>query len=452
MISLGTHLGTLVFEPIDPKRVTMYVCGPTVWDTPHIGNARSAVVFDVLYRLLRYEYGTENVVFAKNFTDIDDKIIAHAASLGISIPELTENTIADYKGAMNSLKVLDPTHEPRATAHIDAMSRMIERLTELCVAYVRDGHVLFSVASAGNSTRLTPPNVSRIAGARVAVGDYKDDPRDFVLWKPAKDGEPAYVGPFGLMGRPGWHIECSAMIEETFGGTIDIHGGGDDLIFPHHECEIMQSETISRQPLARYWVHNGMLLVNGQKMSKSANNFITVPDALERAPGEVLRYVLLSGHYRQPLDFTWEKVSEAKEALDRLYRALATVWEADPLSELPKWKNDVLLGSLYDDLNTPQAFAALHAYADEVFRQDADPSLLRHRLLEAGELLGLLRSTPDEWFRSGVDVTEIERLVAEREDSRKARDFAKADAVRESLRQMGIAIEDTSEGPIWQTI
>jgi cysteinyl-tRNA synthetase len=448
---LETQIGKLHFTPLDSKRVTMYVCGPTVWETPHIGNARSAVLFDVLFRLLRYEYGEDHVVFAKNFTDVDDKIIAGAHAFGIPIQELTERTIADYKAAMDALNVLDPTHEPRATMHIDAMSRMIERLVELCVAYVRDSHVLFSVESSQHQTRLLP-NVTRIPGKRIAIGDYKDDPRDFVLWKPAKEGEPAYEGPFGIMGRPGWHIECSAMIDETFGGTIDIHGGGNDLLFPHHECEIMQSETISQKPLANYWLHNGMLTVNGQKMSKSANNFITVSETLERVPGEVLRYVLLSGHYRQPLDFTWEKLDEAKEALDRLYRALATVWDADVLDYIPQWPNSVLVGALYDDINTPQAIASLHAYADDVFQEGEDPSLARYRLLEAGSLLGLLRSTPDEWFRSGIDTVEIERLLSVRETSRRSRDFAQADAIREQLRQMGVAIEDTPKGPIWQTI
>lgn len=436
------------FFPQHDDGVRMYVCGPTVYDVPHLGNARPAVVFDVLFRLLRARYGADAVVYARNYTDIDDKIITRAAERGISIDELTETTIAEYERLTLALNVLEPTIKPRATQSLDSINKMIERLVTLCVAYISEGHVLFSVSAAQNSTNLIDPNVELLQGHRVAVASYKSDPRDFVLWKPSKDGEPRYRGPFGLQGRPGWHIECSAMICEHLGETIDIHAGGNDLIFPHHMCEVLQSETMTGEPLSRYWLHNGMLTVNGRKMAKSADNFITVPQALERVPGEALRYLLLSGHYRQPLDFTWLKLAECKVALDRIYRALAEVWDAEP--RIVADENPVH-AALKDDLNTPDALAALHGLADHAFKKDRDPSTVRALLLEAGQFLGLLSLSPAEWLRGEADANEVERLIVMREASRRAKDFSQADEIRNELREMGVTVEDTAAGPIWHT-
>ena len=441
------------FEPHDKKNVSLYVCGPTVYDVPHLGNARTAVVFDVLFRILRRCYGDHRVTYARNYTDIDDKIIARANERGISIKDLTAQTVADYESAMIALNVLPPTLSPRATASIHTIDDLIEKLIDDGFAYESEGHVLFSVSafakyqllSSTKSTVLVPGNDSLQNGARIEPASYKRDPEDFVLWKPSKEGEPMYVGPNGMTGRPGWHIECSAMIETAFGGkTIDIHGGGNDLKFPHHQCEIMQTEALGTK-LANYWMHSGMLTVNGQKMSKSAGNFITVPDVLTKYPGETLRYFFLTGHYRQPLDFTWEALEASHKALDRLYRAYRCVIDETP----GKYMNDTVMSELrVSDINTSQALATLHQFATSIFKNGGGD--LRNPFIESAQLLGLFSMTPDEWFQTGnVDAEHVEEQIRIRNRARDQKDFHLADEIRNELLDRGIVLEDTPSGTTW---
>lgn len=436
--------GKREFTPVDPGRVTMYVCGPTVYDVPHIGNVRTAVAFDVLRRVLKSLYGASAVIYARNYTDIDDKIIQRANDLGVEIGELTQTTVSQYEDAMIALNVLTPTMTPHATGFVPEMLSIITHLVEAGHAYVTDGHVLFDVASSKAASLV--PNLTPQAGARVAVEDYKRDPRDFVLWKPAKDGEPFWESQFGP-GRPGWHIECSAMISARLGETIDIHGGGQDLIFPHHECEKHQSETANGAPLANFWLHSGMLTVDGQKMSKSLGNFITVPQVLERYDGEVLRYFFLSGSYRSNLDFTWEKLDEAKKSLDRLYRALL---EVNSAGEPDETIDSAVLANLCDDLNTPIALATMHKQADAVFKKEFPPAYTKRFLLSSGEFLGLLQRDPSEWFRGSDDSSEIAALVKQRNDHRAAKQWASADEIRRTLVDMGVVLEDNGAETTWK--
>jgi cysteinyl-tRNA synthetase len=442
------------FEPTDPSRVTMYVCGPTVYNLVHIGNARPVVVFDMLYRLLRAHY--ENVVYARNITDVDDKINKAALDNGESIADVARRFTDAFHHDIAGLNTLEPDIEPRATDHIAAMIAMIERLIDSGNAYAADGHVLFNVPSMSDYGRLSGRNrEDMIAGARVEVAPYKRDPSDFVLWKPSTPELPGWDSPWGR-GRPGWHLECSAMIETHLGETIDIHGGGQDLIFPHHENEIAQS-VCSHQgtDYVRYWVHNGYITVSGEKMSKSVGNFLTLRELLELAPGEVIRFALLGGHYRKPLDWSDDTVSQARASMDRLYKALqlAESIEAEA-TEVPM----EILDALNDDLNTPRALSEIHALASALnsASSDSDRALYKGKLLAAGAFLGLLRQEPTAWFRwqsdtgAGLTDARIEALIDDRRNARAARDFAEADRIRDHLLANGIVLEDGRDGTKWQ--
>lgn len=442
-----------IFTPADPNRVTMYVCGPTVYSHPHIGNARPAVVFDVLARVLRQHY--PNVVYARNLTDVDDKINAAAQSRGLSIREVSDEFTAAYHADVGALGCLSPTVEPRATEHIPQMIAMIERLIDQGFAYEAEGHVLFNVPAYKEYGGLSRRDRDEmVAGARVEVAPYKKDPADFVLWKPSEPELPGWDSPWGR-GRPGWHLECSAMIETHLGETIDIHGGGADLIFPHHENEIAQGTCAhGGKQYCRYWVHNGFVNVNREKMSKSLGNVLLVKDLLAEVPGEAIRLALLSAHYHQPLDWSDDTLSQAKQTLDRWYRAVETLDDAgDVAPQLPQ----EILDALDDDLNTPKALAAVHGLVKDANKAESaqEKQRIKALLLGAGELLGLLQSEPAEWFATessdlAVDPAEIERLIDERNAARKSRDFARADAIRDELIEKGISLEDTAEGTVWR--
>ncbi|MGD9616671.1 MAG: cysteine--tRNA ligase [Alphaproteobacteria bacterium] len=436
-----------VFEPLDPELVRLYVCGPTVYDLAHIGNARAAIVFDQLYRLLRHAYGAEHVRYVRNITDIDDKIINAARDAGEPIAELTRRTTALYHADMEALGALPPDIEPRCTEHVPQMVAMIERLIKAGHAYAAEGHVLFAVASWPGYGKLSRRSRQEmIAGARVEVAPYKKDPGDFVLWKPSAPDQPGWDSPWGR-GRPGWHIECSAMSAAHLGETFDIHGGGLDLIFPHHENELAQSEAAhGGKPFVRFWVHNGFLSVDSAKMSKSLGNFVTVHELLEQGiPGEAIRLALLSTHYRDPLDWTDEKLEQAKAALDRWYRALSLGDGSPTPASAPK-----VVEALEDDLNTPQAIARLHELAGAVFRAEdaAERLALQKELLAAGELLGLLTAHPMQWLQGASlgEAEPIEMRIADRTRARKERRFADADRIRAELAAEGIVLEDRPDG------
>jgi cysteinyl-tRNA synthetase len=420
------------FVPQDPERVTLYVCGPTVYGRAHIGNARPAVVFDTLVRLLRHTYGDDHVVYARNVTDVDDKIIAAAEAEGVDPGVITQRFEGHYLEDMRALGVRDPDIAPHATAEIPAMVAMIAELIDSGHAYEAEGHVLFSVPSDPDYGALSRRDrEGMIAGARVEVAPYKRDPADFVLWKPSANGTIGWDSPWGR-GRPGWHIECSAMIRAHLGETIDIHGGGLDLIFPHHENEIAQSRTAhGGAPLARYWVHNGFVDMGAEKMSKSLGNIITVGDLLAAGHrGETLRLALLSAHYRQPLPWTEAGNTQSKTMLDRLYRAAG---DARP-GEIEKG----VLDALRDDLNTPLALTRLMAISD--------PDSLK----ASARLLGLLEQDSDSWFQGGGDAAAIEARIAERAEAKARRDFATADRIRDELAAEGIVLEDGPGGTTWR--
>lgn len=430
------------FEPLDPKHVRMYVCGATVYDLIHIGNARPEVVYDVLARLLRRLF--PRLTYVRNITDVEDKINARAAELGEPIAALTARTIADYHADIGALGCLPPDIEPHATQHIAEMIAMIERLIAAGHAYPAEGHVLFSVKSYPEYGRLSGRSPEELlAGARVDVAPYKRDPGDFVLWKPSTGDLPGWSSPWGR-GRPGWHIECSAMSWRYLGESFDIHGGGTDLIFPHHENECAQSLcAFPTSHFARYWVHNGMLLVNGEKMAKSVGNYITLRDALGRAPGEAIRLLLMRTHYRSTLDFNDFALGEARRELDRFYRAL----ERYPLSDAIDVPASVS-AALCDDLNTPLALAEMRALADRALAGDFEAA---RGLRAAGAALGLLSADPAAWFRGGLaDTAAIDTAIAERTAARKARDFARADAIRAQLASNGIVLEDGPQGTTWR--
>ncbi|WP_193181741.1 cysteine--tRNA ligase [Nisaea sediminum] len=444
-----------VFSPIDPSNVRIYACGPTVYDYAHIGNARPVVAFDVLFRLLRLVYGPDHVTYVRNITDIDDKINARAKESGITIRELTDGTAEIYRADMAALGALPPSEEPRATEHVDGMIAMIESLIQKGHAYEAEGHVLFSVPSMPNYGGLSRRNRDElVAGARVEVAPYKRDPADFVLWKPSDAETPGWESPWGF-GRPGWHIECSAMSARYLGEEFDIHAGGLDLIFPHHENEIAQSCCAhGTEKMARTWLHNGFVTVEGEKMSKSLGNFYTVHDLLEEWQGETIRFHLLSTHYRAPLDFSKDGLKEAKAALDRFYLVLR-----DAGDDLPEAKPDAeLIAALADDLNTPLAIARLHALATEA-NKATDPNKkasLQASLKASGALMGLFGSDPEAWFKwtagseGGLGDAEIDDLVERRLAARKAKDFAEADRIRDELSAAGIVLEDGAGGTAWR--
>jgi cysteinyl-tRNA synthetase len=444
-----------LFQPIDAADVRVYVCGPTVYDYAHIGNARPVVVFDTLYRLLRWRYGADHVTYVRNITDIEDKIIAAAAERGEAIADLTQRMTAIYHADVGALNALAPDHEPRATAFIGEMVAMIQTLVDRGHAYVAEGHVLFDVPSMpdyGELARRSQDDM--IAGARVEVAPYKKYAADFVLWKPSDASQPGWPSPWGL-GRPGWHIECSAMAEAKLGATFDIHGGGIDLIFPHHENEIAQSRSAhDGAPLARVWMHNGFVQVNGEKMSKSLGNYFTVHGLLEEGyRGEAIRLALLAAHYRQPVDFTRTGLAEASGQLDRFYLALERVIdiEAEP-GEPPA----DLLAALEDDLNTPLALAHLHEAATRLNKAEraAEQIAAKASLLAGADLLGLLKQRPSEWLqggkKGGPEAGEIETLIAQRIAARKAKDFAAADRIRDELAAAGVVLEDGPKGTSWR--
>ena len=419
------------FVPQNPQRITMYVCGPTVYGRAHIGNARPAVVFDTLARLIRHQFGADSLVYARNVTDVDDKIIAAAEKEGVDASVITERYERIYLEDMGALGVQPPTIAPHATREVPAMIGMIERLIDRGNAYAADGHVLFNVPSHDDYGELSRRDRdAMLAGARVEVAPYKRDPADFVLWKPSGEGVVGWDSPWGR-GRPGWHIECSAMIETHLGETIDIHGGGLDLVFPHHENEIAQSRCAHGGiPLARYWVHNGFVDMGSEKMSKSLGNIVTVGDLLEQGNrGEVLRLALLSAHYRQPLSWTEALIAQSKTLLDRLYRSAgdAKAGEAD----------EEVLAALADDLNTPLALSRLAAIDD--------PANLR----ASARLMGLLGQPVDQWFRGEGD-ERVEGLILARAEAKARRDFAEADRIRDELKSEGVLLEDGPQGTTWR--
>ncbi|MDH3418247.1 MAG: cysteine--tRNA ligase [Gammaproteobacteria bacterium] len=448
------------FEPAESGKVTMYVCGPTVYNFAHIGNARPPVVFDVLARLLRRSY---DLTYARNVTDVDDKINAAAAKEGVAIGVLTARYLAAYQEDMATLGVLPPDVEPKVTDNLGPIIAMIEKLVASGHAYEADGHVLFAVGSFADYGRLSGRDRDElIAGARVEVAPYKRDPADFVLWKPSPEDIVGWDSPWGR-GRPGWHIECSAMAETHLGDTIDIHGGGQDLVFPHHENEVAQSTCAhAGRAYARYWIHNGLIHVDSEKMSKSIGNVLLVRDLLAEAPGEVVRLGLLTAHYRQPLDWTGDVLTEAEQKLDRMYGALREAGIEGPAADDGIEPPASVVEALEDDLNSPRALAELFSLARDANRAD-DPEerLAKARQLRAGAgLLGLLRDDPEAWFMrssasadgpgGGLSDAEIDALMAEREALRQGRKFAEADAIRDKLASQNIVIEDSAGGPRWR--
>ncbi len=441
------------FAPIDPTHVRLYACGPTVYDAAHIGNARPIIVFDLLFRLLRHLYGERHVTYARNVTDVDDKINARAAERGITIRALTDGTLADFHADLRKLGVLMPDEvnvpgerprfvEPRATDHIVEMVTLIEGLVASGHAYVAEDHVLFDVPSMPDYGALSKRPLDEMeAGARVEVAPYKRSPLDFVLWKPSKPGEPSWPSPSGIAapGRPGWHIECSAMSWKHLGQTFDIHAGGIDLIFPHHENEVAQSRCCFGTPvMANVWLHNVFLQVEGQKMSKSLGNFVTLREVLKDWPGEVVRLAMLKTHYRQPIDWTLRGLEEAARMIERWY---GLVGDVAPAPALP----DGVIEPLLDDLNTAAALSELH-------RLD-DPA----RLKAGANLLGLLTQTQSAREQgtiraAGIDIVRVEALIEARRAARAAKDWAASDRVRDELSAMGIAVKDGKDGTTWSVV
>jgi cysteinyl-tRNA synthetase len=431
-----------VFTPLDPARVRIYVCGPTVYDFAHIGNARPVIVFDVLFRLLRHLYGADKVSYVRNITDVDDKINARAAERGIPIRELTEVTYRNFQEDVAALGCLAPTVEPRATEHIEEMKALIERLIASGNAYAAEGHVLFSVPSMPDYGRLSKRSLDEmVAGARVDVAPYKRDPMDFVLWKPSKPGEPGWSSPAGIPtpGRPGWHIECSAMSWKHLGETFDIHGGGIDLVFPHHENEIAQSRCAFHAPaMANVWMHNGFLQIDDEKMSKSLGNFFTIREVLADWQGDVIRLAMLSTHYTQPINWTVKGLQDAEKALANFFDAASAEAEARPAPGV--------LEALADDLNTPKAISEMHA--------------LRHaagRKALAGTLafFGFRPDAFAQWRDArapapSLPVEEIDRRIAARLSARKARNFTEADRIRDELAAVGVVLKDSKDGTTWE--
>ena len=447
-----------VFEPIDPKRITMYACGPTVYNFVHIGNARPAVVFDTVYRVLRSLY--PNVVYARNITDIDDKIINKANELSQDINVITKKYSEAYANDMQALNTLTPDKIPHATEHIPEMIDMVQTLVDKGHAYPADsqieaekGHVLFSVPSMPNYGELSNRNIEdQEAGARVEVASYKQYAGDFVLWKPSTDSEPGWESPWGR-GRPGWHLECSAMIKKHLGDTIDIHAGGHDLIFPHHENEIAQSCCANDgKPLANFWMHNGFINIDGEKMSKSLGNFRLVNDLLKQYPGEVLRYVILSSHYRSEQNFSKELLDSAWRTLDSLYGFIRGIQGQDGVLNTTGDGYRALL----DDINTPVAISELYRLAKAVNQADGEQQVaLMQELKALADILGLLQQDPEQWFTQAradnqLSAEQIEQLITARNQAKQDKDYAKADDIRQQLLDGGVILEDSREGTKWR--
>lgn len=440
-----------VFTPVDPDHIRMYVCGPTVYNLVHIGNARPVVVFDTLFRVLQALY--PKVTYARNITDIDDKIIVAARERGIDITVLTQEFTEKFRTDMAALNNLPPSIEPQATEHVDAMLDLAQRLIEKGHAYESEGHVLFDVTSMDDYGLLSGRQLDdMLAGARVEVASYKRHPGDFVLWKPSSDDEPGWDSDYGR-GRPGWHIECSAMIHQHLGDNIDIHGGGRDLIFPHHENERAQSCCGYGGGFVGTWMHNAYVDMDGEKMSKSLGNVKTVRELLEQYPGETLRFALLSAHYRSPLNFSRELLDSAQSTLDSFYLALRNAGEVEPVEAAAG--DSPVFTALLDDLNTPAAIAELHQLAKALNKaSDSEKPAARAALLAGGAVLGVLGELPDEWLakddEGGLSSDAIDQLLVERAEAKSNRDFARADAIRDELNAAGIIIEDGAAGATWR--
>ena len=449
------------FIPVDPNHVRMYTCGPTVYNYAHIGNARPAVISDLLVRVLRCIY--PKVTYASNITDIDDKIINASIETKTPIDEITSKFERIYNEDMASLGVQAPDIQPHATDFIDEMIGLIQMMIDKNAAYESEGHVLFDVTSYSSYGKLSGRDLEdQIAGSRVEVASYKKNAGDFVLWKPSVDNQPGWESPWGF-GRPGWHLECSVMSEKSLGLPFDIHGGGMDLIFPHHENEIAQScgahgEDKDPKIFSRYWIHNAMLNMNGEKMSKSLGNIFYIRDFLDKQPGEVLRLALISGHYRQPLNWTDDTIEQARIILDKLYRALKKTDDIKVDIDNFDNKSNTVLDALCDDLNTSKAIAEIIEIAKNLSKADSNDlkKKFKKELLFSANLLGILKESPDVWLGIGkaddnLDSDNIEKLIQDRNEARAAKDFQKADDIRNKLNEMGIEIEDTADGTVWSS-
>ena len=440
------------FKPRDPDRVLMYVCGPTVYNYIHIGNARPIVTFDLLYRLLKHQY--KEVIYVRNITDVDDKIINAASAKNITVAALTRQYIEAFHHDIKSLNILPPRAEPRATEHIPAMLKMIEKLLQKGHAYEAEGHILFEIATAENYGCLSHQSPNEIIeGARVEVASYKKNPSDFVLWKPSEPEQIGWDSPWGR-GRPGWHLECSVMIESLLGDTIDIHGGGMDLVFPHHENEIAQSECAhDNKQFVRYWLHNGYITIKGDKMAKSAGNFVSLRKVLQNFPGECVRLALMSVHYKKPLDWTPDTLQQARSNLDKWYRLLL------PAQDQPATVDAKVEEALSDDLNTPQAIAELHRLANEVsLASESERDFKAAILRTSANFIGLLNEDPRQWLRwqpptrasaKQISEQEVEALIVKRNQARAGKDYAAADGIRDYLKEAGIVLEDDESGTQW---
>jgi len=441
------------FTPIDPEHVTMYVCGPTVYGYCHIGNFRPPVVFDVLARVLRAKY--PKLTYARNITDIDDKINRVASQEGVAIEVISARYTKAFHEDLSELGVQMPDLEPKVTDHVSEIHLKIQSLIDRGHAYVAEGHVLFSVSSYSGYGELSKRDPDELlAGARVDVAAYKADPGDFVLWKPSSDDQPGWDSPWGR-GRPGWHIECTAMAAKHLGDTIDIHGGGNDLVFPHHENERAQSTCAHDKKFVNYWLHNGLINMNQEKMSKSIGNVLLVRDLVKRIPGEVIRYVLLSAHYRAPLDWNDDAVLQAKNSLDRLYGALRKMQHVDIPKDIGNQIPSAFDAALSDDLNTPKALAELFALAKQANTVEAleDKVKIKAAMLQSGTWLGLLQQDPEAWFVGDQDddfSNQIEQLILERNEAKADKDWARADEIRAELSSKNVMLEDSATGTIWR--
>lgn len=441
------------FTPLDAQNVRMYVCGPTVYDRAHLGNGKTPVSYDVLYRLLCYVYGKDHVTYVSNITDVDDKILNKHKETGKPIRDITEETYNWYIADMKKLGNLEPNARPRATDYIQEMIEIVKKLLENGHAYEAEGHVLFSVDSMPGYGSLSGRSMKEmLAGARIDVADYKKNPADFILWKPSDADQPGWNSPWGY-GRPGWHLECTAMSSKLLGTDFDIHGGGNDLIFPHHENECAQSTcAFPNSKFARYWVHAGMLMVDGVKMSKSLGNFYTLDEVLEKAPAEALRLLFLTAHYHQPFNFTFEGLANAKATLDKFYNALLRVKNVEAEKVEP---TAGLIDALCDDLNTPLALTFLHEAVNQLNKAETaeEQKKYKSQLLADAYMLGLLFQEPEVWFKGeqGSDETaEIEAKIKARLEAKKNKDWATADAIRNELKAQGIILEDTPQGTTWK--